>query len=174
MKKLIAVILLCSTLISAQTICDSVSYNIGSGQAFMLTGVNNSSDSVNFQWGVCYNLTCYSKTGDTVVFADVTTLDTVSVCFDISPQWSCNDCQYLVFANGSWQPITTTRAKAARDLAAAKTPNRRAKKAENQRLRRAAKKAGVNLDNKDYDHKDKKFKSVKSNRGNDGKGTKNE
>ena len=50
---------------------------------------------------------CYSKTGDTVVFADVTTLDTVSVCFDISPQWACNDCQYLVFANGSWQPLNT-------------------------------------------------------------------
>jgi len=73
----------------------------------MLTGVNISSDSVNFQWGVCYNLMCYSKTGDTVVFADVTTLDTVSVCFDISPQWACNDCQYLVFANGSWQPLNT-------------------------------------------------------------------
>ena len=69
---------------------------------------------------------------------------------------------------------TARRDKAARDLAAAKTPSRRAKKAENQRLRRAAKKAGVNLSNKDYDHKDKKFKSVKSNRGNDGKGTKNE
>ena len=108
MKKLIAVILLCSTFISAQTICDSVSYSVGGGQVFTLTGVNNSSDSVNFQWGVCYNLMCYSKTGDTVVFADVTTLDTVSVCFDISPQWSCNDCQYLIFANGSWQPITTT------------------------------------------------------------------
>ena len=66
------------------------------------------------------------------------------------------------------------RAKSARDLAAAKTPNRRKKKAENQRLRRAAKKAGVNLKGKDYDHKDKKFKSVKSNRGNDGTGTKKE
>ena len=66
------------------------------------------------------------------------------------------------------------RRKAARDLAAAKTPSRRAKKAENQRLRRAAKKRGVNLDGKDYDHKDRKFKSVKSNRGNDGKGTKKE
>tara|TARA_R110002020_G_scaffold452438_1_gene666815 strand:+ start:41 stop:274 length:234 start_codon:yes stop_codon:yes gene_type:complete len=66
------------------------------------------------------------------------------------------------------------RRKAARDLAYAKTPSRRAKKAENQRLRRAAKKAGVSLDNKDYDHKDKKFKSVKKNRGNDGKGTKKE
>ena len=66
------------------------------------------------------------------------------------------------------------RTKLARDLAAAKTPNRRKKKAENQRLRRAAKKAGVTLKGKDYDHKEKKFKSVKANRGNDGKGTKNE
>ena len=66
------------------------------------------------------------------------------------------------------------RTKLARDLAAAKTPNRRRKKAENQRLRRAARKAGINLKGKDYDHKDKKFKSVKKNRGNDGKGTKKE
>tara|TARA_R100000005_G_C4950301_1_gene171091 strand:+ start:75 stop:302 length:228 start_codon:yes stop_codon:yes gene_type:complete len=66
------------------------------------------------------------------------------------------------------------RAKLARDLACAKTPERRRKKAENQRLRRAAKKAGINLKGKDYDHKDKKFKSVKKNRGNDGKGTKKE
>ena len=65
-------------------------------------------------------------------------------------------------------------AKAKRDLLAAKTPNRKAKKAENQRLRRAAKKAGVKLKGKDYDHKDKKFKTVKANRGNDGEGTKNE
>ena len=65
-------------------------------------------------------------------------------------------------------------AKAKRDLLAAKTPNRRAKKAENQRLRRAAGKTGVTIKGKDYDHKDKKFKTVKNNRGNDGKGTKNE
>ena len=66
------------------------------------------------------------------------------------------------------------RRKLARDLAAAKTPSRRRKKAENQRLRRAAKKKGVKLDGKDYDHKDRKFKTIKSNRGNDGKGTKKE
>ena len=66
------------------------------------------------------------------------------------------------------------RRKLARDLATAKTPSRRRKKAENQRLRRAAIKAGTNIEGKDYDHKDKKFKSVKSNRGNDGKGTKKE
>ena len=70
-------------------------------------------------------------------------------------------------------PIARRR-KLARDLAAAKTPSRRRKKAENQRLRRAAKKRGVKLDGKDYDHKDRKFKTIKSNRGNDGKGTKKE
>jgi len=69
---------------------------------------------------------------------------------------------------------TGRRTKLARDLVAAKTPSRRRKKAENQRLRRAAKKSGTNIEGKDYDHKEKKFKSAKANRGNDGKGTKKE
>jgi len=68
------------------------------------------------------------------------------------------------------------RDKAKRDLKAAKTPARRAKKAENQRKRRAAaKKHGKSwLKGKDYDHDDKRFESVKANRGNDGNGTKKE
>ena len=71
----------------------------------------------------------------------------------------------------------TPKAKAdkkKRDLAFAKTFARKKKKAENQRKRRAAIKAGKNISGKDYDHKDKKFKSVKANRGNDGNGTKKE
>ena len=64
------------------------------------------------------------------------------------------------------------RRKLARDLAYAKTPSRRAKKAENQRLRRAAKKRGINLDGKDFDYTRNKFVSVKANRGGYGKGTK--
>ena len=63
------------------------------------------------------------------------------------------------------------KAKAERDLAAAKTDDRRNKKAENQRLRRAALKKGIDLTGKDYDHTKAKFVSVKSNRGNYGKGT---
>jgi hypothetical protein len=47
-------------------------------------------------------------------------------------------------------------------------------RAENQRLRRSALKAGKSIAGMDYDHKDKKFKSVKRNRGNDGRGTKRE
>tara|TARA_R100001509_G_scaffold107157_1_gene63652 strand:+ start:568 stop:816 length:249 start_codon:yes stop_codon:yes gene_type:complete len=65
-------------------------------------------------------------------------------------------------------------AKAARDLRYANSTDRKQKRADSQKKRRAAKKAGRSLTGKDYDHKDGKFKSVKSNRGNDGKGTKKE
>lgn len=65
-------------------------------------------------------------------------------------------------------------AKARRDKKYAMTADRRKKKAENQRKRRAAKKRGVSLKGKDYDHKTRKFTSVKANRGNRGKGTKKE
>ena len=63
------------------------------------------------------------------------------------------------------------RAKAARDLAYAKTPARRAKKAHAQRERR---KAGASANGKDWDHKSGRWKSVSANRGNDGQGTKKE
>jgi len=65
-------------------------------------------------------------------------------------------------------------AKAKRDLQYANARDRKAKRADSQKKRRAAKKAGLNLTGKDYDHKDSKFKSIKKNRGNDGKGTKRE
>jgi len=64
---------------------------------------------------------------------------------------------------------SAAKKKAVRDLAFAKSPARKAKKAENQRKRRAN--PGV-ADGKDYDHKTSSFRSIKSNRGNDGKGTK--
>lgn len=64
--------------------------------------------------------------------------------------------------------------KKKRDLAAANSPRRKKMRAENQRKRRAAKKRGINLQGKDYDHKTKRFTTVKANRGNRGHGTKNE
>ena len=69
---------------------------------------------------------------------------------------------------------TAKRMKALRDKLFAMTKERKDKKAENQRKRRAAKKNGQNIEGKDYDHKKKKFVSVKANRGNYGKGTKAE
>ena len=65
-------------------------------------------------------------------------------------------------------------AKKARDLAYAKTDDRRNKKAENQRLKRAAKKAGKSVEGLDYDHHTKTWTTIKENRGNRGRGTKNE
>lgn len=67
---------------------------------------------------------------------------------------------------------TARAAKRKRDLATAKSPRRTTMRAENQRLRRAAKKRGMSLNGKDYDHTKKKFVSVKANRGGHGKGTK--
>jgi len=63
------------------------------------------------------------------------------------------------------------KAKAARDLAYAKTPDRRAKKADSQRRRRAepSKARG-----KDWDHKDQRWETPAQNRSNDGEGTKKE
>jgi hypothetical protein len=68
------------------------------------------------------------------------------------------------------------KAKAVRDLKIAKTPERRAKKADNQVKRRAAEKkfGKLWLLGKDYDHEDGKFESINRNRGNDGNGTKSE
>ena len=70
--------------------------------------------------------------------------------------------------------VKARAAKKKRDLAAANTRRREKMRAENQRKRRAAKKKGINIKGKDYDHKSGRFKSVKANRGNDGKGTKKE
>lgn len=64
--------------------------------------------------------------------------------------------------------------KAERDLRYAKSPARRAKKADSQAKRRAAKKNGRNIEGMDYDHRTNRFVSVATNRGNRGEGTKKE
>lgn len=68
-------------------------------------------------------------------------------------------------------PLAAKR-KALRDKKYAMTADRKMKKAENQRKRRAAKKKGINLKGLDYDHTRGRFVSVKVNRGNGGRGTK--
>ena len=68
-------------------------------------------------------------------------------------------------------PIAARR-KAIRDKKYAMTTDRKMKKAENQKKRRAALKRGMNLAGKDYDHTRGRFVSVKVNRGNGGRGTK--
>ncbi len=105
MKKLLIIFLLCYNYINAQTLCDSLSFNISANQTLTVIGMNNSSDSINFMWGVCDNTACYSASGDTASFPLVNPLDTVKVCYDISPQWTCNDCHYVIFTGFSWQQV---------------------------------------------------------------------
>jgi hypothetical protein len=57
------------------------------------------------------------------------------------------------------------KAKRRRDLAAANSPFRRELRADSQRRRRAAEKAGKNLDGLDYDHNTGKFVPLSYNRG---------
>ena len=70
--------------------------------------------------------------------------------------------------------IKARAAKKVRDLAAANTTRRKKMRAENQRKRRAAIKAGKNIKGKDYDHKTKRFTTIKAIRGNRGHGTRKE
>ena len=58
-------------------------------------------------WGVCDKSMCYSSSGDTAYFFLVNPLDTVKVCYDISPQWSCTECYYVVFNGFTWQLVNT-------------------------------------------------------------------
>ena len=62
------------------------------------------------------------------------------------------------------------KAKAERDLAYAKTDDRKTKKAHSQRMRRKDPK-GKGMD---WDHEDGRWESAKQNRGNEGEGTKKE
>ena len=101
----ILLMLLCCTYVNAQTLCDSLSYSISNSNVLTVVGFNNSSDSLSFRWGVCDKTACYSASGNTASFPLVNPLDTVKVCYDISPQWTCNDCGYVVFTGYTWQLV---------------------------------------------------------------------
>ena len=103
----ILLMLLCCTYINAQTLCDSLSYSISDSSVLTVVGVNSSSDSLTFRWGVCDKTACYSASGDTASFTLVNPLDTVKVCYDISPQWTCNVCCYVVFNGFTWQVVNS-------------------------------------------------------------------
>ena len=108
MKKLLIIILLCFNYVNAQTLCDSFSCIIGSNQQLTLIAVNNSTDSVNFMWGVCDNNMCYSSSGDTAYFPLVNPLDTVKICYDVAPIWTCTECYYVIFNGFAWQLLNFT------------------------------------------------------------------
>ena len=102
MKKLIAILLICTTYLDAQTVCDSVSLSIVPSSILTVTGNNSSTSSFTFIWQVCDSTACYSSSDDTAYFSQVSLFDVVKVCYDLSPQWICNTCIYVVYVNGEW------------------------------------------------------------------------
>ncbi len=105
--RLLLILLLFAFQTKSQTLCDSLSFEVGTSSALTVIGTNSSSDSTNFMWGVCDKSMCYSSSGDTAYFPLVNPLDTVKVCYDISPQWSCTECYYVVFNGFTWQLVNT-------------------------------------------------------------------
>ena len=101
------ILLLCCTYANAQTLCDSLSFSVSNNSVLTVVGFNSSSDSLTFRWGVCDKTACYSASGDTASFPLVNPLDTVKVCYEISPQWTCNDCGYVIFNGFTWQLVNT-------------------------------------------------------------------
>ena len=102
MKKLIAILLICTTYLNAQTVCDSVSLSIVPSSILTLTGNSSSTSSFTFIWQVCDSTACYSSSDDTAYFLQVSPFDAVKVCYDLSPEWICNTCIYVVYVSGQW------------------------------------------------------------------------
>ena len=100
------------------------------------------------------------------------------MAFNLKSQSPLNQANYVYTPEGvgdspllkqKLSPLAAKK-KASRDLAYAKTDDRRIKKAHAQRMhRKNPSKKGM-----DYDHEDGRFESVKQNRGNEGEGTKKE
>ena len=106
--RLLLILIIFTLQTKSQTLCDSLSFSVSTSSALTVVGINSSSDSTNFMWGVCDNSMCYSASGDTAYFFLVNPLDTVKVCYDISPQWSCTECNYVIFNGFTWQLLNTT------------------------------------------------------------------
>ena len=96
--------------------CDSLTYWTDQGQG-LLVGINTSSviyipDSMDIYWQVCDESTCYGGSGVTAFFGQITTSDTIKVCYDITlytPNMLqvCTHCDSLIYDGFSWIPFTT-------------------------------------------------------------------
>ena len=116
MKKLLLILLV---LFGFQTkaqinVCDSVSYTTASTINYPLivsgsaTGLLNMADSVTWVWQVCNSTVCYSATGENASFGQVSTTDTLKVCYDViihmgGMTYTCTGCDSLVYNQNSYQ-----------------------------------------------------------------------
>ena len=80
--------LLLATQIQAQiNTCDSITYWTDQGQGLSVgidtSTILNGFDSIDIYWGVCNSSVCYSGSGINSFFGQITTSDTIKVCYNI-------------------------------------------------------------------------------------------
>ena len=114
MKKIISILLV---LLGLQTqaqvmYCDSISYTTSSTINYPLhvngCGTSNIPGTVSWTWTVCNSNLCYSDTGQSASFGQVSLTDTLKVCYDVlidinGMTYICAGCDTLVYNPNSYQ-----------------------------------------------------------------------
>ena len=116
MKKLLLLLLVLLGLQTKAQInyCDSISYTTTStiNYPFIVTGVVNIPGTVSWNWTVCNSTLCYSSSGVSASFGQVSLTDTLKVCYDVTIDingmtYACSGCDSLVYNPNSyqWEPM---------------------------------------------------------------------
>ena len=117
MKKIIFILLVGLGLqTQAQVMyCDSISYATSAtiNYPFGVTGsIPTIPGTVSWTWLVCNTNLCFSDTGITAIFNQVTTSDTLKVCYDLfisinGWMYTCTSCDSLVYDPNqyNWVPM---------------------------------------------------------------------
>ena len=113
MKRLIFILLVALGLqTQAQVMyCDSISYTTSSTINYPLILSGSSSmvpGTVTWDWQVCNTSMCYSDAGGNAYFGQVSTTDTLKVCYDATIDingftYVCSGCDSLVYNFNSYQ-----------------------------------------------------------------------
>ena len=108
----IIIILLLATQIQAQiNSCDSITYWTDQAQVLTVgvdtTAIPFNTDSIEVLWQVCNTSVCYSGSGINASFSQITTSDTIKVCYDImlytaNTMQVCTHCDSLIYNGFSW------------------------------------------------------------------------
>ena len=114
MKKILFILLIALGFqTQAQVIyCDSISYTTSStiNYPFGVTGLGtaNIPGTVTWTWTVCNSNMCYSSSGISAGFGQVSLTDTLKVCYDVLIDingftYVCSGCDSLVYNPNSYQ-----------------------------------------------------------------------
>ena len=94
--------------------CDSISYWTDQGQGLSVgldtSGIIHDADSIEVIWAICNTTICYSGSGMYAFFGQITTSDTIKVCYDAwiyeaNSMEVCSRCDSLVFDQNTYSWI---------------------------------------------------------------------